>query len=226
MIFALVCNFKMNTVDLKNYFSKISKYENYIVCPNYIQIKEALANKKGIKVGAQNVCETEEKAFTGETSVSMLKEIGVNFCIVGHSERRYKLGETDESVAKKIDLLLSNKITPILCVGETEKSDFKTAWQFIKKQLKSVVNKKVVVAYEPVFSIGTGNIPTVEHISKICESIKKYVKNDCVLYGGSFNEKNCEEIIKINSVDGALIGGAGLKVDAMNKVIDIIKEVK
>lgn len=225
----LVCNYKSNIVDLENYFKKIdSKGLNLIICPSFLQISElAHYTFKGVIIGAQN-CAISKETLTGEINAGMLLLNGVQYCLVGHSERR-KNGETNEDIKQKIKELQSELIVPILCVGETEKLDIESAFDIVKNQIEQSEildsDAEFIIAYEPVFSIGTGEIPSFKHIEEMCAKIKKLYPCK-VLYGGSFNEDNCESIMQIKSVDGALIGGASLKVEKMNKICELVSNLK
>ena len=192
-------------------------------------VKEALEGS-GIGVGAQN-CHFEEKgAFTGEVSVPMLKEIGIDYCVVGHSERREYFNETDLTVNRKIKALLQAGITPILCVGESlEVREQGTAQTFVAGQ---VINDfegiaiqdvpKIVIAYEPIWAIGTGKTATPDQAEEMCAFIRGVLSGiysnetgDSVIiqYGGSMNPGNAAELLEKKDINGGLIGGASLKVD-------------
>ena len=180
--------------------------------------KEYLSNCN-IEIGAQT-CSSELKgAYTGDVSVEIISDIGCKYCIVGHSERREFHNETNGFVKKASTLLLSKNIIPIICVGESlEIKNKKITNQFIKSQIRECVPDKIssnlVIAYEPLWSIGTGEIPEYEEILNIHNIIMNelsHIKNLKVIYGGSVNIENCSEIFKLNSVHGALIGGSSLK---------------
>ena len=172
-----------------------------------------------IEVGAQT-CSSELKgAYTGDVSVEVISDIGCKYCIVGHSERREFHNETNGFVKKASTLLLSKNIIPIICVGESKEIKIKkTTNQFIKSQIKECVpdniNSNLVIAYEPLWSIGTGIIPEYEEIFNVHNIIIKelsHIENLKVIYGGSVNMENCSKIFKLNNVHGALIGGSSLK---------------
>ena len=175
--------------------------------------------KYNVKVGAQT-CSSELKgAYTGDVSVQIISDIGCEYCIVGHSERREFHKETNDFIRKASTLLLSKNITPIICVGETlEIKNKKVTNQFVRSQIKECVPDEIcsnlVVAYEPLWAIGTGLIPDYEEIYNVHNVILdelSYIKNLKVVYGGSVNVDNCSEIFKLNNVHGALIGGSSLK---------------
>ena len=182
-------------------------------------------NKNGFYVGSQNVSEHEEGAYTGEISVRSLIETNVDFCIVGHSERRTLLAETNEKINIKIKHLLSHNITPILCIGENlEQRDANTFKQAIDLQLEKafknikIDDKTIIIAYEPIWSIGTGVIPEISQINEVHEFIRtkikqlypKNVNQFKITYGGSVNLKNYHTILSLKAVDGVLVGGASL----------------
>lgn len=203
---------------------------------NLEALKEAFAGTE-IKVGAQNVHFADEGAFTGEISVSMLEEIGVDFCIVGHSERRQYFGETDETVNKKLKKLFEGPIRPILCVGESlEERDADRAFDVVGSQIKADLEgidaadvKKLVIAYEPIWAIGTGRTATPDQAEEMCAFIRKTlielygeeVSDEVIIqYGGSVKPANATEIMNMDEIDGALVGGASLKPEDFMEIID------
>ncbi len=184
-----------------------------------------------IKFGAQNVHFEQSGAYTGEISVDMLKETGSDYCIVGHSERRELFNETDSTVNLKLKSLLPSGIIPILCVGESLETREKNAERdFVKQQLfgafegidKSDVDR-IVIAYEPIWAIGTGKTASPEQAEEMCAFIRQTVgnlyndlslaKEILILYGGSMKPGNAEELLNKKNINGGLIGGASLKVD-------------
>lgn len=217
--FLFACNLKMNLLQPKFYRRALKNkfVDNLIVCPNFCDIKaySRLKNKFGVKIGAQNVCEKPSGAFTGDVSAAMLKNVGADYCIVGHSEQKKYHFETLAKINKKAKILLEHNITPIICVGEEIKKGAEYAKKYVKEELNIVLSgldaKKIIVAYEPIWSIGTGDVPTNQHISAVCTQIKKTCGCSKVLYGGSFSKNNYKQIAEAKGVDGALIGGASLK---------------
>ena len=195
----------------------------------YTQL-EALAEEfkgTGIGVGAQNVHYEKEGAFTGEISIPMLAEIGVEYCIVGHSERRQYFNETDETVNLKAKALLAAGITPIICVGEDlyqREHDFQD--KLVAEQVANALDgipaedvKKIVIAYEPIWAIGTGRTATPIQANHMCEVIRDEITNlydedtadeVVIQYGGSVKPENATEILNMEEIDGALVGGASL----------------
>jgi triosephosphate isomerase len=203
---------------------------NIALCVPAILIPAMVKAAKGskIKIGAQNVHWAASGAYTGEISCEQLKEYGVKYAIIGHSERRQYFGETDEGVNKRTLAALENDITPIVCVGETlsERENGETEnvlSRQLENGLKSVEDiTKVVIAYEPVWAIGTGKTATDEQAQETIKFIRKKlgklfgVKNAnrvVIQYGGSMNAKNCKGLMAQPDIDGGLIGGASLKTD-------------
>ena len=203
---------------------------NVALCVPAILIPAMVKAAKGskIKIGAQNVHWAKSGAYTGEISADMLKEYGVKYVIIGHSERRQYFGETDETVNKRTLLALENELTPIVCVGETllERENGQTEKVLLKQLtegLKGVEDvTKLVIAYEPVWAIGTGKTATDEQAHETIKYIRKTlgklfgVKNAnrvIIQYGGSMNAKNCKGLMAQPDIDGGLIGGASLKLD-------------
>ncbi len=246
----VVANWKMNPTTLveakrlfdsvKKGIKKIKKVE-VVVCPPLIYLSELRTQDSNFKVGAQNCFWEKEGAYTGEISAFMLKNIGCQYVIVGHSERRKYFNETDEIVSKKLKSVLDMELTPILCVGETkEERDQGKADKVLKKQIEialndvskfKIQNSKFCIAYEPVWAIGSGKPCDVEEAQKAGLLIKKIISNLFnikiaekiqILYGGSVNSKNAEGYIKEAGLDGLLIGGASLKP---NEFVKILKSV-
>ena len=190
-----------------------------------------------IKVGAQNVHFADEGAYTGEVSVAMLEDIGVDFCIVGHSERRQYFAETDETVNLKLKKLLTGAIRPIMCVGESlDERDAGSAFDRVKSQLQlglADIDAKdaarIVIAYEPIWAIGTGRTATPEQAEEMCAFIRNtlielYDEDTAdemiIQYGGSVKPANATDIINMDEIDGALVGGASLKAKDFMEIID------
>ncbi len=200
---------------------------NVAVCapaPYLAQLQVLLANSE-ISLGAQDVSAHESGAYTGEVSVAMLKEFGVRYAIVGHSERRQYHGETDAAVAAKAQRALAGGITPIVCVGETlaEREAGKTE-AVVKRQLAAVIHanghciSEIVVAYEPVWAIGTGKTASPEQAQQVHAVLRAQLKaasdhadRIAILYGGSMNAANAAQLLAQPDIDGGLIGGASLK---------------
>ena len=190
-----------------------------------------------IKVGAQNVHFADEGAYTGEVSVAMLEDIGVDFCIVGHSERRQYFAETDETVNLKLKKLLTGAIRPIMCVGESlDERDAGSAFDRVKSQLQLGLADldakdaaRIVIAYEPIWAIGTGRTATPEQAEEMCAFIRNtlielYDEDTAdemiIQYGGSVKPANATDIMNMDEIDGALVGGASLKAKDFMEIID------
>ena len=191
----------------------------------------------GIAVGAQNVHFEDEGAFTGEVSVRMLEDIGVDYCIVGHSERRQYFAETNETVNLKLKKLLAGSIKPIMCCGESlEQRDAGVLFDFVKTQLieglagiSAEDMKRVVIAYEPIWAIGTGRTASPEQAEEMCAFIRQTLigmydeetaDEVIIQYGGSVKPANATEIMNQDEIDGALVGGASLKAADFMQIID------
>ena len=181
-----------------------------------------------LSVGAQDVSAHESGAYTGEVSGAMLKDIGATYCIIGHSERRAYHHETDAMVNAKLYALLGRDIAPILCVGESlAQRDAGVTLDFVKEQVVAALSgvtaaqmKNVVIAYEPIWAIGTGRTATAEQAQEVCGHIRAVLaelydadlaRSVSILYGGSMNAKNAAELLSMEDIDGGLIGGASLK---------------
>lgn len=232
MIIALnnKCNLtKEEFMSYQNQLNKIECQDKLILCPNHLFI--GMANLENIDLGAQNVSSTDCGAYTGEISASQLKSCNVKYCIVGHSERRKYQQETDIEINQKIKKLLEQDITPILCIGETKeerenRKEKEIILNELEEDLKNLSEQdrtKVIIAYEPIWSIGTGIIPTEEQITEIFNIIKDKFPNNKVLYGGSANEENIDMLKQISSIDGYLLGGLSLKPDKLKIFIEKLK---
>lgn len=223
-------------------FSKLYKDTDVraAICAPFTQLvalKEAFAGTN-VKLGAQNVHFEDEGAFTGEISVEMLKEIGVDYCIIGHSERREYFAETDKTVNLKLKKLFSSsEIIPILCVGENlSEREAGNAFDVVEEQLKADLEgidkadvSKIVIAYEPIWAIGTGKTATPEQAGEMCAHIrtiveKLYDEDTCdsviIQYGGSVKPENASEIMNMDEIDGALVGGASLDASKFIKIVN------
>lgn len=202
---------------------------NYIVCPPYTHLSEVVKLSRGtaIRVGAQNCAEEAKGAYTGEVSAEMIASLGVNYVILGHSERRQYYGETSATLCKRMNQAYANGLIPIYCVGETlEERETGRLWDVVKAQVEEVVFnlteeefRKLVIAYEPVWAIGTGKVATADQAQEMHAFIRKTLaakfgelaSHTSILYGGSVKPENAAEIFAKDDVDGGLIGGASLK---------------
>ena len=208
------------------------------VCPTFTSLATAIEILKGsnVKVGAQNIHWADNGAFTGEISGEMLKEIGVEYVIIGHSERRQYFGETDETVNKRMQAALANGLKPILCIGETlEEREGNKTEAVLEQQIKGAFADiceckmdQITIAYEPVWAIGTGKTATPEMAqethayirNKIADLFgKEAAENIRIQYGGSMKPENAEELVRQVDIDGGLIGGAALKADSFADLV-------
>ncbi len=216
-----------------------ARWCDIVLCVPYTLIPTAVRAAKGTKVeiGAQNVHYAENGAFTGEVSCAMLQEAGAKYVIIGHSERRQYFGETDAMVNKKVLAALQSGLRPIICVGESlEMRELGVTLDHVRAQVKMALNgvpaellRKIVIAYEPVWAIGTGKTATASQADEVGRVIReclrvKYgarcARSVSILYGGSMNRQNADELLSMPDVDGGLIGGASLDVAHLCDIID------
>ncbi len=204
-----------------------------IVCPPFVfldRLSEVFLDTP-IKLGAQNMYFEEKGAFTGEISPVMLKSVGSEYVILGHSERRHIFGEDDIDIHKKVVSAIEHGLKPILCVGETlaQRKDDK-AKDVVERQIITALDgvdlSGVVVAYEPVWAIGTGVPADLNTVSEMHTFIRGLVEDVPILYGGSVKDKNAYELAQINDVDGFLVGSASLDTDTFKKIIDEFERAK
>jgi len=200
-----------------------------VLCVPFTSLNFMSKNLHGsrVKLGAQNIHWAEEGAFTGEISGAMLTEIGLNYVIVGHSERRQYFGETDDTVNKRLLAAQSHGLTPILCVGESKaQRDAGETEQVIFDQLKKglvdVDQDNLVIAYEPIWAIGTGDTCEATEANRVISLIRGQLTNKDVTiqYGGSVNPGNVDEIMAQSDIDGALVGGASLQADSFARLVN------
>ncbi|MEG1750698.1 MAG: triose-phosphate isomerase [Raoultibacter sp.] len=243
-------NWKMNntiaeavvlTQDISNQYDDRWDAVDVVLCPPFIDLKPAMTvldfDKTHVSIGAQNVYWEASGAFTGEISVPMLKDIGCTYCIIGHSERRGLFGETDEGVNRKAKALIAGGLAPIICVGESlAVRDEGTTNDFVCAQLRAALAGldaaevgDVVVAYEPVWAIGTGRTATPEQAEEVCAALRVTIGDlfDAdtaqairVLYGGSMKPSNVEGLMVKENIDGGLIGGAALDAASFKQLIE------
>jgi len=239
----IIANWKMNpqTTEEAIQLAKESDIEGLVICPPFPFLEEVKKTIKKAKLGAQDLFWEPQGAYTGEVSAKELKNLGVEYVIIGHSERRQNLGETDEIVAKKIKAAVEEGLTPILCVGETraERDAGKTK-EVVERELKvglslvgqmsKVKGQRLVIAYEPIWAIGTGTPDTPENMIEMSKFIRSQVSVvKCqmsgvrcqVLYGGSVTSKNAEDFLKYKEIEGALVGGASLSGEEIKKIVEI-----
>ena len=239
-------NWKMNMLPnealafIETIIPMVKNTENEVIlCAPYTDLFYSLlaAQNTNIKIGAQNMHFEENGAYTGEVSAQMLKCIGVEYVIIGHSERRQYFAETDETVNKKIKTALKHELTPIVCVGETlEQRESGKTQEIITNQTRLALEglntddvKKVIIAYEPIWAIGTGKTATSDDannsIKNIRNEIAKLYGNDIaeeiiIQYGGSVKSSNAKELFNTSDIDGGLVGGASLKPDEFAKIVN------
>lgn len=201
-----------------------------IICPPNIYLNYSSGKVKNSFLGAQDCSKYNNGAYTGEISVSMIKENNCNFCIIGHSERRQFFNETSLDIKIKAENLIKNKINPIICIGETLEEKNRGITEIVlKKQIvdslpSNSLNESLIIAYEPIWAIGTGLIPSFDEINKVHSYIKSQIsnfENYKILYGGSVNSSNSNDIINLAYVDGVLVGGASIDVNEFNKILNI-----
>lgn len=219
------CHLEMD--NLKKYVKELNKIKTrhqLVLCPSYIFLTNIKSRK--VILGSQNVSSYQNGPYTGEVSAKQLSSLGVKYCIVGHSERRIYQKETNHDIHLKIEELLKYHITPILCIGEKEKN-VKGTKEIIKNQIQEAVEgikekEKIIISYEPVWSIGTGDIPRLEHIKNIVNVIRTILPKNQILYGGSITEDNIKKINQENQLDGFLLGNVSLNP---KKIKEIVKEL-
>lgn len=251
--FLIAGNWKMNCgpydaaellESLKAKKAEVSDHVDVLVCPPFVSIGMAVKYlyDTDIQVGAQNIHFEENGAYTGEISGSMLAESGCNYVIIGHSERRQYFGETDKSVNKRVHKALEHKLAPIICVGESldqRKAD--EHYDLVKNQVTAALDGisgeevlDVVIAYEPIWAIGTGETASPEQAQEMHEHIRHVLaelyEQDAadrinILYGGSMKPANAYELLSQTDVDGGLIGGASLDADSFSEIITIAEEL-
>jgi len=241
-------NWKMNmlTSGVKAYADELlplipgfNEWCGVVVCAPFVILPAALEafDGSGIGVGAQNVSEHESGAYTGEVSCAQLADLPTGYIIIGHSERREYYGETDETVNKKALALLDSPMRPIICVGESlRQRETGLTFDHVSKQVKAALYgisreklRRVIIAYEPIWAIGTGKTATPEDAQVVCKHIRDVLtllydeaaaKAVTIQYGGSMNEKNALELLAQPDIDGGLIGGASLKPVSFAAIIN------
>lgn len=240
-------NWKMNNTlsQMKAFAEKLEpimpkgKWCNVVLCVPATNIQAAVRAFKGchIAVGAETCHELDHGAYTGEITAEMIKEVGAKYVIIGHSERRQYYNETDVTVNKKVHAAIGANLIPIICVGESlEQRELGVTMELIAYQVKCAMAgvapedaRHIVIAYEPLWAIGTGKTATAEQAGEVCKGIRDVVRRlygahvaraVTIQYGGSMNEKNAKELLAQPDVDGGLIGGASLNPEAFVKIIE------
>ena len=228
----LVCNFKNKLlkneiIEYNNSLQEIDGNHKLIIMPPFPFI--SLFTKNRYNLGAQDISSFIDKTITGEVTGEQIKSLGCNYVLVGHSERRIYKNEINIDFINKINNALENDLNVIYCIGETlQDKENGDTFIVLEKQVSEVLNnveiKNIIIAYEPIWAIGTGKTPSKEDIIETIDFIKdmiyeKYETKLEVLYGGSVSEKNITELLKINALDGFLVGGASLDIDSVKKML-------
>ncbi|MAZ07249.1 MAG: triose-phosphate isomerase [Rickettsiales bacterium] len=236
----IVSNWKMN-LNIKNSMKiiknmvslnlpKLKNCKN-IICPQFLLIPKISEIIKGrdIILGSQDCHYEEEGAFTGDSSIEMIKTYNCKYSIIGHSERRHYYNERNENIYKKASQIQKNKLIPIICIGESlDQRKKNNHLNVLSKQIIECIPKDlkdIVIAYEPIWSIGTGVTPSSDEILEVINFIKKFLKKNkfsnkfSILYGGSVNSSNIDSIISISKADGVLIGGASIDINEISKIL-------
>ncbi len=235
-----VANWKLNPQTEKEaiFLAKAEDFQNVVIAPPFPFLKSVSTNLKKSKIAAQNIFWEKSGAYTGEVSPAMLGSLNVEYVIIGHSERRKIFNETDEIINKKIQTALEMGLKIILCVGENwvvRKKGLSKTRNFIKNQLKKDLKisknlklafNNLIIAYEPVWAIGTGKSDNPKETAEIIGFIKKflieyYKLKARVLYGGSVNSKNAKYFLEKKEIDGVLVGGASLKPEEFKKIVKV-----
>lgn len=243
----IAANWKMNKVlseanqFMDDVVGKVPNDDNVeaIVCAPFPFLPSLVEKAKGtkVKIGAQNMHAEENGAFTGEVSPVMLKDLGVTHVVIGHSERRAQFAETDETVNKKVHAAFKHGLIPIVCVGETlQQREANETMNHIGSQVRKGVEglsdeqvTKTIIAYEPIWAIGTGKTASSADANEVCEQIRNVVKDITsenisekvvIQYGGSVKPANIDELLETSAIDGALVGGASLKADSFLKLVE------
>jgi triosephosphate isomerase len=244
----LIANWKLNHTrkSARDFFDKVLSHVNGMsaelavapVAPMLDFIGTIITNKP-IALCAQNVFYEDKGAFTGEWSVAHLYELGVTYCLIGHSERRRIFFETDDDVAKKVKACLVGSLTPVICVGESlHERETKQTFSIIERQTEKIMelveirSGPVILAYEPLWAIGTGQVATIEQIKEVFAFIRALWQRKLgdglanavrILYGGSVTAQNIGEIVAAPDVDGALVGGASLQAESFLSMVEKLR---
>lgn len=243
----IAANWKMNMLasNVKPYAEELkpmtaqARWCDIVICPPHIMIPAAQKAFRDcrIAVGAQNLSEREKGAYTGEVSGSQLSDIGIHYVIIGHSERRQYNGETDVIVNEKVHKALGVNLRPIICVGESLlQREMGVTTELVTLQVKTALSgvpaakmRRVVIAYEPIWAIGTGKTATSEEAASVCNTIRTVIRNlygartaraVSILYGGSMNASNARELLAQPDIDGGLIGSASLSPKEFAAIVD------
>ncbi|WP_313892978.1 triose-phosphate isomerase [Psychrobacillus sp.] len=210
-----------------------------VICAPPLFLDQLVQATKGtfMSVGAQTMHEEKEGAFTGEVSAHQLKDLGVSYVVIGHSERRQYFNETDSSVNKKVKAAFANELTPIICVGETlEQREQNETEQIVSNQVMAALEGlseenvvRSIIAYEPIWAIGTGKTATADDANDVCQAIRETILDGFgeevassvrIQYGGSVKPENIEELLSKEHIDGALVGGASLQAESFFQLVE------
>ena len=237
-------NWKMNKSpkDVEEFMERfpglVSDTENEVIlCVPFIDLCKAVKLSKGtnVKIGAQNMHFKDSGAYTGEISPKMLNDLNVEYVIIGHSERREYFNETDETVNLKIKAALTHYLKPIVCVGETlEQREAGITKEFVTGQVRNALKeitedelKKIIIAYEPIWAIGTGKTASKEDANEVCKWIREELRalyggvadEIIIQYGGSVKSSNAKDLFEMSDIDGGLVGGASLEPEEFSKIV-------
>ncbi len=218
---------KKEFMEYQNELKKIESSYQLVICPSQVYLNSI--DLPTFDLGSQNVSSYHQGAYTGEIYAHQLKSLDVKYCLVGHSERRKYQRETNKDINEKIKRLLEEEITPILCIGETkEQKDSKRTKSVLLSELNECLsginNNDIIIAYEPIWAIGTGITPTKDEVEDVFKEIKKvYLKNK-LIYGGSLNQENIVEFKTSDLIDGYLLGGLSLKPKQLEDFISKIED--
>jgi len=249
MSLRLIANWKLNgsiqfndqwAEDFFKNFSNLNP-ESIGIAPAFIYLDHIrkLIGNSGINIGVQNICEEESGARTGEISASMIKDLGCKFSLIGHSERRIFFHESNKTISKKLNLANNNSVMPILCIGESaEENERNDTYDILKFQVDEALKdlfeqSALIIAYEPIWAIGSGKIPNPEEINSVHKMIKDVVQSrfpkvdlQSVLYGGSVNSENASSLFVQEHIDGALVGGASLDGKEFAQIANIFNKIR
>ncbi len=218
---------KQEFIGYQNELKRIESSHQLVICPSQVYLNSI--DLPNFDLGSQNVSSYHQGAYTGEIYAHQLKSLNVKYCLVGHSERRKYQRETNKDINEKIKRLLEEEITPILCVGETkEQKDSKKTKSVLLSELNECLsginNNDIIIAYEPIWAIGTGITPTKDEVEDVLKEIKKVYQKNKLIYGGSLNQENIVEFKTSELIDGYLLGGLSLKPQELKDFISKIED--
>lgn len=218
---------KQEFMEYQNELKKIESSHKLVICPSQVYLNSM--DLPNFDLGSQNVSSYHQGAYTGEIYAHQLKSLNVKYCLVGHSERRKYQRETNKEINEKIKRLLEEEITPILCIGETkEQKDSKKTKSVLLSELNECLSgintNDIIIAYEPIWAIGTGITPTKDEVEDVLKEIKKVYPINKLIYGGSLNQENIVEFKTSELIDGYLLGGLSLKPQQLEDFINKIED--